>query len=242
MKLCTLFLIIFGSILYSQTNDLKSQYEVIYRIKSFPDTLSKKNTIEEDLSLLINGNKSLFKSTKKAYSDSIAMEIGEKSLANSIDGKVILDMRNVPIVNFKSEVFFDNGKQTVYKELVKNRFSYPLEDVLHWKIEEETKMIGSYLCKKATIKYKNRNYAAWFAESVPIPDGPYIFKGLPGLILEVYDQSDTVHFSMVSLKKVEKPMVVMKDSAATKYSIFYQARKLFRQSGGCTIQSDRNKS
>lgn len=49
---------------------LKSQYEVIYRVKMFPDTLLKINVIEEDLSLLIKGNKSLFKSTKKALRDS----------------------------------------------------------------------------------------------------------------------------------------------------------------------------
>src|SRR5690606_29127872 len=158
-------------------------YEVIYRVRMYTDTTSKSNVIEENVSLLIKDDKSLFKSTKKAIRDSIAMAVGKKSFENPVGGKVILDMRTVPGVDFKSEVFSENGKQTVYKELLKNRFSYPLEDPIEWKIEDETKTISTYLCKKATGKYKGRNYIAWFTEAVPIPNGPYVFKGLPGLIL-----------------------------------------------------------
>ena len=112
-----------SSTLYSQINNtLMSEFEVIYRLKSSRDTLSKNNNIEEDLSLLINGNKSLFKSTQKAISDSIAVAVGNKSFDNPVNGKVVIDMRTVPIVKFKSEVFSDNGKQTVYKVLLKNNF------------------------------------------------------------------------------------------------------------------------
>jgi len=227
MRFFTFFLLLLSVCLYSQSDSLKSQYEAIYRVKMFPDTLSKNNEILEDLSLLISGNKSLFKSTKKTLRDSIAYAIGKKSFDNAIDGKVILDMKAVPSVNFKSEVYFENGQQTIYKELLKNRFAYRLEDIISWKIGSETKQIASYLCKKATGKYNGRNYTAWFTESVPIPDGPYTFKGLPGLILEVYDDNEYISFSIVSFKKIEKPIILMKDVANTKYSVFHRARQNF---------------
>ena len=225
MKFYLFVFILSSSFLYSQSSDLTSDYEVIYRIKCFDDTLSKKFASEENLSLLIKNQKSLFRSTQKAISDSIAMAIGMKAANNPVNGIVVVDMKNVPGVYFKSEVFSNNGKQTVYKELMRNKLSYPLEDPILWKIDSETKMIESYLCKKATGKYKGRHYIAWFTPSIPIPDGPYIFKGLPGLILEVYDQSDTIHFSMVSFTKIAKPMILMKDAYGTKYSSFYKARK-----------------
>ncbi len=225
IKLEILFFLVVNNILYSQSDTLKSQYEIIYRIKSFADTLTQKEAMEEDLSLLISGKKSLFRSTQKAISDSIAMSIGKKSVENAINGKVVVDMRNVPRTYFKSEVFSDNGKQTIYKELMRNKFSFPLEDPIQWKVGSETKMIESYLCKKATGKYKGRHYVAWFTESIPIPDGPYVFKGLPGLVLEVYDPNDNIHFTMISFKKVVKPMTLMKDVFATKYSMFYKARQ-----------------
>lgn len=225
MQLYILVFTLFINILYSQSDNLKSDYEVIYKLKCYDDTLSKNFASEENLSLLIKDQKSLFRSTQKAISDSMAMEIGMKAANNPINGRVVVDMRNVPGVYFKSEVFSDNGKQTVYKELMRNKLSYPLEDPIVWKIDSETKMVESYLCKKATGKYKGRHYVAWFVESVPIPDGPYVFKGLPGLVLEVYDQTDTIHFLMVSFRKVIKPMTLMKDAFATNYSNFYKARK-----------------
>lgn len=227
MKYLVFFSLLFSCFLYSQSDHLKSQYEVIYKLKMFQDTLSKDNLMEENVSLLVRGNKSLFKSTKKAFADSISMAITKKSFDNPIDGKVILDYKAVPAVNFKSEVFLDNGKQTVYKEFLKNRFSYSLEDPIQWKIDGETKMIESYLCKKAIGKYRNRNYVAWFAESVPIPDGPYVFKGLPGLVMEVYDTGNFIFFSMVSFKKIEKPMILLKDVFATDYKTYLKARKNF---------------
>lgn len=203
----------------------------------FPDTLSKNNVIEEDLSLLIKDNQSLFKSTKKAIRDSIAYSIGKKSFENPTNGQVILDMRTVPAVNFKSEVFLKDGKQIVFKELMKNRFSYPLEDPIEWKVESETKKIATYICKKAVGKYKGREYVAWFSESIPMSDGPYVFKGLPGLILEVYDINNFITFSMIRFTKVEKPIILLKDVASTTYTTFHKARKNFLDNPAGTFSS-----
>nr|WP_314499722.1 GLPGLI family protein [uncultured Chryseobacterium sp.] len=234
-----MFFISVSNFLFSQSDIFNSEYEVIYSIRMLSDTLQPENVMQENSSLLISNNRSLFKSTKKAIRDSVAMAIGKKSFGNPVDGKVILDMRNVPAVNFKSEVFLDGGKQTVYKELLKNSFAYPLEDTVIWKIEDETKTVAAYLCRKATGRYKNRNYTAWFAEKIAIPDGPYVFKGLPGLVLEVYDTNNYVNFSMVSFKKVSKPIILIKDSIKTDFLTFTKARRnyLDNPSGTFTNQT-----
>ncbi|MDH6254038.1 GLPGLI family protein [Chryseobacterium sp. H1D6B] len=217
---------------------IQSEYEAIYKVSIYSDTLSKNNLLQEHISLLIKDNTSLFKSTQKAISDSIAMAVSEKQWQNPIDGKVITDLRSVPRVNFKDEVFRDNGKITIYKELLRNRFSFPLEEKLKWEIiEGETKTIESYICKKATIKYKNRNYIAWFTTDIPIPDGPYVFKGLPGLIMEIYDSHDYFKFSLISLKKVTKPMILMKDAFATDFQAYNKARKNFLDNPAGTISN-----
>lgn len=237
MRIYIIFFISISNFLFSQSDSFNSEYEVIYNLRILSDTLQPENATQENISLLIKGNKSLFKSTKKAIRDSVAMSIGKKSFGNPVDGKVILDMRNVPNVNFKSEVFLDDGKQTVYKELLKNKFAYPLDDKIVWKIEDETKTIATYLCKKATGTYKDRNYIAWFSEKVTIPDGPYVFKGLPGLIMEVYDTKNYVNFSMVSFKKVIKPIVLIKDPINTDYLTFYKARENYLNNPSGTFTS-----
>ena len=201
------------------------------------DTLAKDNVIEEDLSLLVNGSTSLFKSNKKVVKDSVMMAIGEKAFANPVNGKVILNMKGVPSVFFPDEVFTQNGKQTVFKEFLRNRFVFPLEDKVLWQLDKDTKKIGSYLCHKAVGKYKNRTYEAWYTSEIPINDGPYIFKGLPGLILEIYDTKTYNTFSMISIKKVLKPMVLMKETINTTYQTFLKARQNYLNDPAGTASS-----
>ena len=57
--------------------------------------------------------------------------------------------------------------------------------VFEWSIGEETKEIMGYTCRKATCHHSGRDYTAWYAEDIALSDGPYIFRGLPGLIVAI---------------------------------------------------------
>lgn len=70
-----------------------------------------------------------------------------------------------------------------------------------WSISEETKEISGYQCLKATTKYRGREWEAWFAPEIPIPDGPWKLCGLPGLILEAYDTHKDYCFTATSIFK-----------------------------------------
>lgn len=61
---------------------------------------------------------------------------------------------------------------------------------IQWQIHEETKIIGGFMCLKATTNFKNNNYTAWFTTDIPVPFGPWKFNNLPGLILECKDDSN----------------------------------------------------
>ncbi|PHI18544.1 hypothetical protein CEQ90_17495 [Lewinellaceae bacterium SD302] len=63
-----------------------------------------------------------------------------------------------------------------------------------WCIEEESKVIGTYNCIKATGSLwvgtqccgpQKRDLIAWFTLDVPLPYGPGGYDGLPGLILQL---------------------------------------------------------
>ncbi|MFT4031194.1 MAG: GLPGLI family protein [Siphonobacter sp.] len=56
------------------------------------------------------------------------------------------------------------------------------------------KKIGSFPTQKATARFRGRNYTAWFCSEIPISDGPWKLNGLPGLILEAYDDTGEVKF------------------------------------------------
>jgi GLPGLI family protein len=125
-----------------------------------------------------------------------------------------------------------NASKTIYKNLQKQRFvkmdqifgkEFLIVDKLpqyNWQLSQETKMIGNYLCYKATylpeltesqkeakakkeeekeaggllaqIVDKDRTITVWYTPEIPVSNGPGEYQGLPGLILEVKESETTI--------------------------------------------------
>ncbi len=88
--------------------------------------------------------------------------------------------------------------------MVQNMFIVETNDKINWNLEDDTKMIGGYKLQKATTKYGGRNWTAWFTKDISLNEGPYKFKGLPGMIFEISDDKDNFKFSLVKSYKLPK--------------------------------------
>jgi len=65
-----------------------------------------------------------------------------------------------------------------------------------WKLLSEEKKVVNYLCKKAV---NEQGIIAWYCPDIPINDGPYLYQGLPGLILEVETPIKTITMQSIEL-------------------------------------------
>lgn len=96
-----------------------------------------------------------------------------------------------------NRVFKDLLEKSVVHRHVSFKKAFLIEETLPtmiWEIKPEQKKIGSLLCQKALTRYRGRNYEAWFTLSIPVSTGPWKFNGLPGLIVEVFDDTHEVQF------------------------------------------------
>ena len=75
-------------------------------------------------------------------------------------------------------------------------------DKLDWIIKKDKKVIGGHNCQQAEVIYKNQKWIAWFSNDLPVQDGPFIFKGLPGLILMI--ENDHYKFELLEIRKSKK--------------------------------------
>ena len=82
------------------------------------------------------------------------------------------------------------NKRFTYTETLGGNMFLVVDDLkIKWEISKETKTIASYKTYKAITKFRGRTWEAWFAPKLAYPYGPWKLHGLPGLILEAYDES-----------------------------------------------------
>lgn len=99
---------------------------------------------------------------------------------------------------------------TVYKEMGSASLLFEFSDLsqrthvfadtlfpMEWVLKDEEKMIEGIPCRKAVSWFKGRGYCAWYAPSITNADGPWKLGGLPGMILEAYDDDDQWHMTYV---------------------------------------------
>jgi len=120
-------------------------------------------------------------------------------------------------------------KEIVFREHVGSKVviitdTYP---EINWEIFNETKKIGDLDCQKAQGDFRGRHYTAWFSNKFPTTDGPFKLCGLPGLILEAYDEKKHFIFSVVSVefpKKIEEPLISPTQGEDIDFKLFYKQK------------------
>lgn len=86
----------------------------------------------------------------------------------------------------------------------KDVFEYDLRRTeFCWQLCDSVKTIKGYESYKAICDYHGRSWIAWFAPDIPMSDGPWVFCGLPGLILEAYDSNHLFSFEFIGLSPIQ---------------------------------------
>lgn len=79
-------------------------------------------------------------------------------------------------------------------------YEEPMPDV-SWELVDSSKLVCGYQCHKAVGRLYGREWTVWYAPSIPLPFGPYVLGGLPGLIMEAEDSEGYFDFVAVGLEE-----------------------------------------
>jgi GLPGLI family protein len=166
----------------------------VYEIKHRPNP-DKEIFETSNYYLDIIGGQSAFRSEKERYADSLMLkngywEGGPKTSLNQL--YIIKNLINKSI------------KKSITTLSMHDLYNININDKLSWEVLPEKMKIGDMECQKATVKYGERNWTAWFSQSIPLQEGPYIFHGLPGLIIKISDDKNDYDFSLIKTINVDK--------------------------------------
>ncbi|KAF2520196.1 GLPGLI family protein [Flavobacterium salilacus subsp. salilacus] len=179
MRLFLYFFALLSYPLFSQ-NILNAVIEYKkYNNGFFPNTL--------DATVFVNNTITIYnpKTNTKVYKS----EEDQRVMTKDVD-----NMYFMRIDHSKQEIlFFDRAGG--HKFLVEDTYYKH-----NWNISNETQNIGGYECTKATMTFRDTNWIVWFTPEIPLPYGPWKLYGLPGLIIEAYDDEKENVFRMEKIK------------------------------------------
>lgn len=222
LKLTITLLLLVSSILVNAQN---FQGKAFYQTKRNLDI--KLDSTKIDNSMQKQFQEMLRKQFEKTYiltfNKAISVYKQEEKLdkPNPAQGGIIIESMggsNILFKDIKNKTYI--SAQEIYgkKFLINDSLN-----LINWNIEKETKMIGKYLCIKATYikliddydaemkkkeKQKKSLITAWYTPEIPISNGPHYYGGLPGLILELHE--DKMHYvcTKIVLNPSEKIVIV----------------------------------
>jgi len=67
-------------------------------------------------------------------------------------------------------------------------------------LSDSTTIIKEHPCVLAVADYRGRKWYAWYAEDIPLSEGPWKLCGLPGLILRAYDSENQYRFELSGIR------------------------------------------
>lgn len=191
----TIFITLISISAYTQ-NNFNYKLIVRYNYQKQIDSTNEKSKINlENYSLYINEDKSLFISDNRINLDTIL---------NNANFSDLDKLRSLPKPSSNKRIFKNvNSKNIiVYDEFYDKIYKYNDSINIKWKITNVYDTLDNMKIRRAETKFRGRNYIAWYTSDIPISDGPYKFKGLPGLIVKLYDSKKEINYSLIELKKI----------------------------------------
>ena len=207
-----------------------AQRRFFYKVVFVEDTLKREKKTEAQCVLEIGRHGSSFKDLYQLAWDSLSDAVTRRKgsmMELFTEGAGLMKKIKWRIVLLKG---YPEGADRHQQEVpLTGRYEYECPSPsFDWQIGEETEEIMEYTCRKATCHHSGRDYTAWYAEDIALSDGPYIFRGLPGLIVAIASDDGEYAFKLNGMQEITfSSPIYLYDKKVQKYSR-EEVRKIIR--------------
>ncbi len=193
---------------YKTIDNVKYIARYLYEYQVDSSDITNRKTVE--MPLYIGNKLSKFANSETFRLDSIGLDEDNTIVPEGQD--VIIDIGNGTTYLTRYTIIKElNSNNTTMYEYIYDDHKILDQINFKWQLTANTDTtISGYPCKKATTLFAGRKYSAWYTTNIPINDGPYKFKGLPGLIIKICDTKNQHIFTLTSFCKVnyQKPIIL----------------------------------
>lgn len=204
--------ILFNSTGYAQITRTVD-YSLVYDFSYIRDTSTNEYHYGYECLALRVGDEVRFQDNNQHFNDSIALSFGElnpdpldpalsqsqrDALSEKFDA-IIVKWSKQSTNKYRIVKDFKKGTSKIVSIFMLNPQHLEQPLVQGWQLNNVQDTINGMRCYQATVCYGGRNYTAWYNPDIPISDGPYVFAGLPGLIIKISDEDNWYSFTLKSM-------------------------------------------
>ena len=171
---------------------------------------------QSKMTLVSSADKSLYYNTTSMYVDSLSSTpegkaelkrlLGMESVSIDENGQVKMNINEN--IHKKETLYvaknFADGSLSVFDKWYNEDGTYrePLDEMKWTIVEDSTKKVLGYERIMATTDYHGRSWKAWFTPEIPLHDGPWKFRNLPGLILKAEAPDGAFSFEATGIENL----------------------------------------
>lgn len=220
----TIHFLFICSIVTAQTVDSASLM-CLYKAEYINDIQNPQNVKSEEMMLLVGNKLSNFYSYTNFLADSLRKANPEdykpRITTNGNHTQVMSPPKRLPKTQYFDKLYIErsSGNLCCLTSIITLNYQYNEQLIKpEWQVENETIDILGYRCQKATASYKGRNWTVWFTLEIPVSEGPWKLRGLPGLILKAEDSEKHYSFECTAIERLNPMRAITKND-----DVAYQA-------------------
>ncbi len=212
-----------GGVAVAQETHVKVQYDVV---RPNVSPFNESDSIKKEKMILMSGaDGSKYYNPMSQYVDSLTSTPEGKKRLQEIqmaawvtkgpDGSITVNKSkgNAPDKRIYLYVTkdFKKGELTVFDRMSDGLVTYkePLND-MEWSVNgDSVRTVLGYECVLAVSDYHGRKWKAWFTPEIPVSDGPWKFRNLPGLVLLAEAEGAPFRFEATGLESVKEELPPM---------------------------------
>ncbi|QKG80021.1 GLPGLI family protein [Tenuifilum thalassicum] len=218
--LVLLYTILSVALCYGQHVIDTAKLNAKYKYTFYPDSNRTTGAVVSDMILQIGNNLSRFTEYTNVLTDSLTYYYPDDRSIFQKMNDIYNAYANHTFSNFSIYKDFPS-KGNVYFLTSRGRkinFSVVDKEKIYWILDNKSDtLILGYSCKKAYASFRGRKYIAWYTTEIPINDGPYKFRGLPGLIVLIHDRQDLHRFEIAEVTENSENTPIFITSDLSKY-------------------------
>ncbi|WP_430614069.1 GLPGLI family protein [Flavobacterium sp. JP2137] len=156
--------------------------------------------------------------------------VGQRSVyysKNSTNGKFLTDEKSHEGQGAKEAaaadkaylayyVYKEQGKTSFFVYKGENAYQYEETEKIKWQIKDSIiNYKEQYQAQLAETDFGGRRWNVFFTTQIPIPNGPYKFGGLPGLIVKATSADLDYNIELIEVQQVKEPLFERPETVLT---------------------------